>query len=309
MADTAASSTTSTASQQPAPSTSNPNQPNQNVPQPKPAEPTKEQIRRHKLKIDGQEQEFDEPEVIRRAQLYTAADRRFKEGAALRKQSEEFVNKLRTNFTELLDDPRLGLNEDQKREMFEKWYRTKYIEPQTLTPEQKKLREQEAELKRYRDEKAAEEKRQQEQQEQELENYHRGNYQKTILEALDTEGLPRTEFTGRRMVDLMAKNVQLGFDLSAKQIAQLVREDYLKEIKVVLGATDGDTMLKLMGDDIANKLRKADLARLRAGIPNVPKPVIETPQAGQQEKKNGKFISMDELKRQIDERVKSLSQK
>lgn len=262
--------------------------------------------KKFKIKVDGSELELDEPEVIRRAQLSSAAYKKFEEANKLKQQNEQLINMFRNNFTDLLDDPRLGIDETSKQKMLDDYYRRKYIEPSTLTPEQRKLKEAEAEIQRYRD--GEKQKKQQEEQTQleQLEKYHAQNYEKIVVEALQGESLPKTEFTVRRMADLLIKNGQMGLELTPQQIATLVREDYQTEIKSVLGQTDGDVLLKMLGDDVANKIRKADLARLKAGMPNLPKPTVDVAKADFTKKETKRYKNMDQWREEVDARTKNL---
>ena len=268
---------------------------------------TPAEVRKLKLKIDGQELELPEAEVIARAQRSSAADKRFQEAQMTKKQAEAFINALRTDFTKLIDDPSLGIADDKKQQMIEDYYRAKYIEPQLLTPEQQQQKKMEAELKRYRDQEESVKRQQHEEHLKMLEQHHVNNYQQIIIKALNTEGLPKTEYTTKRMADLMSKNLQMGLDLTPEHLAQLVREDYVNEQKSLFSATDGDTLLKLMGEDVVNKIRKADLARLKAGIPKVPEAIVDTAKANQESNARRTFKSMDEERAEREERVKALT--
>lgn len=250
-------------------------------------------LKKFKLKIDGQEEEVDENEIVKRAQMGTAAYKRMQEAAREKAIAEEMVGKFRTNFTDLLDDPRLGFTEEQKIKMIEDWYKRRVIEPATLTPEQLKARQNELELKKYRDAEKAREQQEHQQRLQMLEEHHMTNYKAMIKEGLAAEGLPQNEFCAKRMVQLVAKNVKLGLDLTPAQIASIVREDYQNELKSVLGASDGDVLLKLLGDDVANKIRKADLARLRAGTFKPAEPQA-TPGASSSAQKPNGFKRLDD---------------
>lgn len=273
----------------------------------KPFQQGEQALRKLKLKIDGQEQEFPEHEVIARAQKAAAADKRFQEAMTARQQAEALVNLLKSDFTKLIDDPRLNIPEEQKRKMMEEWYKRKYIDPEILTPEQKKQREMEMELQRYREQEANNKKQAEQKAIKDLEDYHRENYQKVIIGALQTEGIPKTEFTVKRMADLMAKNLQMGLDLTPEHLATLVREDYMNEIKALFGASDGETLMKLVGDDFTNKIRRADLERLRAGQPQVPKPIIETPKADQSAATPSRpYRTMDEERQLREQRAREL---
>jgi len=233
------------------------------------------QPRKMKLKVDGQEQEYDEAEVIRRAQLSSTAYKRIQEAQRERQQAEEFINKLKTKPFEVIDDPRLGLSQEQKIKLIEDWYRKNVMEESTLTPEQKRLRDQEAELKKYRDQEKAKADKEHQDRLQMLEQHHLNNYKTVIRDALKVEGLPNNEFCAKRMATLLFKNSELGLDMTPADVARLVKEDYIQEMKSLFGSSDGDVLLNLMGDDITNKIRKADLARLRGGVQPESKPAFE----------------------------------
>lgn len=100
-----------------------------------------------------------------------------------------------------------------------------------------------------------------------LQEAYSQEYDRKITEALSFSGLPKTPITVRRMTELMSKNLEHGLDREAKDLVQLVKEDYLNENKERLDQTNGDGLLSLLGDDIANKIRKSDLAKLKAMKP------------------------------------------
>lgn len=266
-------------------------------------------IRRHKLKIDGNDLELSEPDVIAYASKGVAADKRFKEAADLRKDAETFLDLLKTDFTQLLDNPKLGLDEKQKRELIEKYYRQKYIDPETLSPEQLRLSQAERELSQYKEREKQAETTKQQQAQQQLEQYHAQEYQKKFIRALETNLLPKEGDAGARavarMAALQAKTEMQGLDHSPEHLASLVRQDYITEIKAIVGATEGDALLTLLGDDIVNKLRKADLARLRAQQPQAPKPVVETA-VSQQPKTPLRPQSFDEMRAERDQKAAEL---
>lgn len=261
-------------------------------------------VRKFKLKVDGREEEIGESEMIMRAQKGTAAERRMEEAQKMRAQNEAFVKLLKTDFTKLLDDPNLGLDEEQKRTMLEQYYKRKYIDPSVLTPEQQKQRANEERLAAYEAKEKADLQQAHQSKLDQLEAHHRENYQKVIISALETGGLPKTDFTVRRMCDLMAKNLQMGLDLAPEHLAKLVREDYENETKTLYSATDGETLLKLLGDDIANKIRKADLARLKAGMPNVPSPTLDTPKTLTAPEAPKKPLTMDQMREERDRKAR-----
>jgi hypothetical protein len=229
--------------------------------QPQQAQPTKAEIRKMKLKIDGQETEMGEDEVIRYAQQGKAANQRFQEAAKMRKEAEDMVNLIKRDPRAVLEDPRIGIN---FRELAEQ-YLSEQLKLEMMTPEQKKYHEAEQKLRGYQDAEKAQKAQVEAKQSQQLQEHYANEYSNTITEALKTQGVPKSPSTVKRMAALMSKSIDNGLDLQPSQIAKLVQEEYLAEIKELFGSSDEDTLLALLGDDTANKIRKADLKRLRGG--------------------------------------------
>ena len=92
------------------------------------------------------------------------------------------------------------------------------------------------------------------------------------MTALQSSNLPKNPFTVRRMAELMQKNLQHGLDLEPQHLAQLVREDYQKELVSLIGSSEADQIIAMFGDDLANKIRKHDLAKFKAGQSGVSQP-------------------------------------
>src|SRR6185437_3488213 len=101
------------------------------------------------------------------------------------------------------------------------------LQKESETPEQKKARENEEELRKYRDrEKQVAEQKQQKDIE-EATNQQRKKYDTLFTQALFESGLPRTKFTVKRMAELQLINIKKNLELPASKLAQIVREDYI----------------------------------------------------------------------------------
>jgi len=91
------------------------------------------EMRKWKLKVNGAEEEVDEPELIKRAQMSSAANQRFQKAAEIEKHYQGMVEEFKTNPWKLFDA--LGLDADSAAEkrLIEK------LRYETATPEQKRL--------------------------------------------------------------------------------------------------------------------------------------------------------------------------
>ncbi len=217
-----------------------------------------------KLKADGEEFDFDatdEEAVKREIMKARGANKRFQEAAGLRKDAERAFEMLKdpTQLREILQDPRIGI--DLKK--FAEDYVWEQIQEQQLTPEQKAQRDKDRRLAEYeaREAKAKEDGLSRQQQESQA-RYETG-YETKITKALEAGGIPKTPEAVSRMAEYLLRAVENGYDLSPEDLVQQVRQDYISEFTAVLGAADGDQLLALLGEANAEKLRKADLKRLK----------------------------------------------
>lgn len=222
------------------------------------APPTPAEIRKHKLQIDGAEVELPESEVIARAQRETGSAKRFQEAALIRKQAEDLIRFAKENPKEFF--AKTGMN---AREWAEK-YLMEELQREQMTPEQRKAADNEAKLKQYEDEKKTNETKSRQEQIEKLKAEHLKNYDLMFVDALKKTGLPKTAYTIKRMAELQLTNVKLKLDLTADQLAKVVREDYMAEHKALFSAYEGDQLMDFLGPDLVKKLSKAQIAKLKA---------------------------------------------
>lgn len=221
------------------------------------AAPTPAEIRKLKLKLDGQDVELPESEVIALAQQGKTSNKRFQEAAAMRKQAEDVVKFAQENPAEFFK--KTGKTARQWAEE----YLMQELKREAMSPEQKTAADNEAKLREYeKEKKQAKEKAEQEERDK-LTNEHRARFDGLFVEALTKSGLPKTAYTIKRMAELQLTNIKKKLELNPDQLAKLVREDYIAEQKALFGATEGDQLLELFGPEIVKKLSKAQLAKLK----------------------------------------------
>lgn len=219
----------------------------------------------YEVKVNGKVQKFTEEQLIAKASQSEASDQKFQEAAQMRKQNEAMLGRFKdpTKLMDALQDPSLGLSKDQIREALEAWYSREFIEPEKLSPAEKRAREAEDKLKKYeQQEKDAETKKLQDAEDQRTAEA-RTEIQNQIIEALETSDLPRTNFTIRRLAYWMSRNRDMGFDAPTSVLVERVRNDYNTNLREMVQKSDGETLIKLLGDDIVTKIRKYDLGELR----------------------------------------------
>ena len=228
--------------------------PSQEVQTPQVAE-----VKKYKVKVDGQEQEVLEQDLIAGYQTRQASDKAFREAAQLRKQSEEFVRLLKEDPIKVLTNPKIG---HDVRKLAEE-YLISQMEEEMLDPKDRELRDAKAQLKAIEEEKNAQKAQEEELRAQELRTKYSQNYQKSIITALNTSGLPQTEETVKKMAYYMHQGLKRGMELEAIDVVDLVKDDYVKAQKSLYSGLDGDALVAILGDDIASKIRKHDIAKLK----------------------------------------------
>jgi hypothetical protein len=211
-----------------------------------------------KLKLDGKEVEMTEQEVISYAQQGKVATQRFQEAQKMRQEAEQLLQFAKQNPKEFFN--KTGMNARQWAEQ----YLMEELTNEAMSPEQRKARENEEKLRTYESEKKQAQDKQAQEQRDRLTDEHRQRLDLMFTKALTESGLPRNQFTVKRMAELQLLNIKNKYELDASQLAKLVREDYQSELKSIMGSADGNQLMDFLGADNVKKLSKAQIAQLKA---------------------------------------------
>lgn len=213
------------------------------------------------FKINGKMVKLTQSEADGYVQQSYAAQQKFEEAARLRKENEKFESTLKKNKIQALIDK--GFTPEEIREEFEAWYTQQFIEPETLTPDQKKSKDQERELERYRtQEKERTEKEQREQQEKTTAQ-QREFLQGQIIEAIEKNGLPKNKWFAQRMAFYMRENLNNGWEAPMELIVSQVKKDHREINSGISEDSSVEQLLEHFGEGIINKIRKHDLEQIR----------------------------------------------
>ena len=216
-----------------------------------------------KLKFKNREVEVDDAKYHEYAQKGLASTETWQEAAKMKREAEQFIHRLKNDPRSVLTDPTLGVD---FRKIAEE-YVWEQIQEEQLSPEQKQARDMDRELKKYREQEEKAKVSEKEQKAQQLREHYSTDYDKRISQALSTSGLPKTEGTVKRMIEYMLHDVNNGFQRDASDYVEYVRQDYMRDIQELFGQTDGDTLMKFLGEDTMKKAREADLKRLKTTTP------------------------------------------
>lgn len=261
-----------TASAAPAPTTQAPSTPAPSAPESKGTVGTqattapKTPSEKYELKVNGRTTSLTREELIAKAQLGMSADERFAMAAQKSKEVEGILSQFKDKKTlmKALSDPRLGHMKDDLREVVEQWYTEEFIEPEKMTPEQRRLKEIEKELRSYKEKETTAQKESEAKQMAEMTAKETEHFQASIIGALEKSGLPRTKSVVRKMAFYMHQNLEKGWDAPMELIIEQVKRDRQDDIADIINSSDMDTLESYFGPELFKKLRKHDLTKLRA---------------------------------------------
>lgn len=264
---------------------------------------TQAQKEKFQYVIDGEQVEeevdFSDKEALKkRFQLGHAAQKRMAEAKAAKAKAYEIVKAFEDDPANILE--RLGPKGMEAAEKF----LMKKIQEQMKSPEEREYEMTKAELAKYKEQEKLAKEAEEKQKISAQEAKYAQEFQATIISALDKSQLPKTPDLVKRMAFIMSKNLELGLDLSPDELAQEVRKDQQELIKSLSKDASVEQLLEMLGPDIANKIRKYDLEKLKLKRNPVLSP--DKPEVFENtEKRSKKPVSMEEWKAQIEERLKN----
>lgn len=234
----------------------------------KEVEAVKEEIKnlkkKYALTVNGKNEEYEldlgnDEEIKKHLQKSKASDQKFQEAAEVRKAAMEFIDQLRKNPRRVLSDPNIGIDvkkfaeEILNEEIKEMEKSPEQREKDKLTKELEELRAQAKQ--RDEDAQKSDMARMQMEQERILET--------DISAALDIGGMPKTARTVKAMAEMMMIALENGIDLSARDIAPIVKNTTLSEFKEVVSSLTDDQLEDFLGKEVLGRLRNKRMAKAK----------------------------------------------
>lgn len=232
------------------------------------AKAIEKQLKKLKLKVDGEEYEEsfdpnDDAYLTKQFQLAKMAQKRGQSYSELEKGVLDFIQELKTNPRKALADPTIGVDVKQlAREILEE-----EIENARKSPEQLEKERIEAELKALKEEREQEKQSAREKELQTLEEKEYLRYDQMVDTAITEAKLPRNPYVVKKMADLMLIGLQNGIDVEASQVANIVKDEMMVDLKELMGALPEEVLEEFIGKEILNKMRKRRLAKTAAPVP------------------------------------------
>jgi hypothetical protein len=225
------------------------------------------------LKFKGKVEKVDDLDQLARwAQMGRGATEVFEQAKALRQEAEAKAARLEKLKGGSLED-RLALltetlgDEEAALQFMEEALYQKRILPQQLTPEQRQMQEMQRKLEAYESEKARAAKSQQEAEIERQADAIAQQYAKTASDVMAKLGWgpELAPLVLRELLPYAEQALEAGMEPVSEDILGMFMEDQQAKLSHFVNQLDGDRLLKFLGEDVANKVRKADLARLKAG--------------------------------------------
>jgi hypothetical protein len=253
--------------------------------------------------IDLDDDEFNKVNAV---QATRAAQKAWREAAQMRAEANKLREALDAAKAQVSQNPMalfeaLGIPEDRVLEFAQQQTINKLsetIDPNTgepYTPEQQRIIQLQRELQRREQ---AEQKQQMTQEQLEFEQTKeiiRKDIDRKFTSALENTGLPPTPYTMMRLANMMQ---DAGPDVDPEQLAPLVLEDMVNEVRHTIYSMPMEVAAEVLGTEWMNELRKWDIQKARGGRDkfgrNPQKYPNNAPQRAPQQKNNGKTESVED---------------
>lgn len=192
-----------------------------------------------------------------------AANDRFNEASKIRKEFEEKQSKYSKDPIQAFLDYTKTLPAEQRRKALEDFYMREYIEPETLSKEERAMREREAKISQWEKEQAERQEQEKKQHEEQLTAKERTFLQEQIIEAMEASGLPRTPAFVSRMAFYMRQNLINGWNAPTAMIVKQVLQEHNATMNDLSERSTPEQLVKMIGEKGAKKINAYYLQKLR----------------------------------------------
>ncbi len=250
------------------------------------------------IKVNGKTVKLTKQELRDRASMSFAAQQKFDEAAKMRKEYESKTEKYSKDPLQAFLDHANSLPPEQRRKLIEDYYMREYIEPESLTQDQKKIKEYEARLKKFDEDEKQKKEDDEKTAQEKLTAHEREHLQGQIIEAMEKSGLPKTKFFVSRMAFYMSQNATNGWDAPIDMIVKQVKNERQSIFSDIVQGSSVDQLIEMFGEEGINKIRAHDLKNLRE------KRQAKTPEysnagTGRQSENSGDKVSSSEVNRRL----------
>lgn len=262
---------------------------------------TPEPPKRFKLKVGDREEEIDETEVVRRAQIGTHATKRLQTAADIEKKHSALEEALKSPKALAKLAKERGWNREELRTEIEALYKSEFLDQDALTPEQKKLKEyEEKEAERLENDKKAAE-AEKTRQKQLLVSHHKKQFAAGIKAALDELKIMAPELEhDEEMIRLAGREVYLnrkaGLPIDPKSIAAAVEKKLTAHHKAFYQNAPLETMVRVLGPDVLKRFLKLSIEwhKSQTAKPAPTPSLVEPTTDGAPKEKKSDYIKLND---------------
>ena len=227
--------------------------------------------KKHKVKVDDQEMEVDESELVRGYSKAQASQKRFEEAAKLRREADEKISKFKNSPIDALAE--LGLDPEELAEAIYLRKIERAIQME-LSPEERQAQADQEELESYRNEKLTAKKKEEAEKFESSVEAERVNFSEKISKAMEASNLSKDPYTIRSAALFIKSCLQNGFEPDAEEIREAIEGRVQNDYKSQVVGKKGKDLVKWLGEEVVNEIRRHDLENLRAS-----KKQVEIPKA------------------------------
>jgi hypothetical protein len=196
----------------------------------------------------------------------------FEQAKAMRQEAEAKAARLDRLKGGSLDD-RLALltetlgDEESALQFMEEALYQKRIAPQQLSPEQRQMQELQRKLQAYESEKAEASKKAEQAEIDRQADAIADQYAKTAAEVMAKLGwgAELAPLVLREMMPYAEQALEAGLEPVSEDILGMYMQDQQAKLGNFVKQLDGEALVRFLGDEVANKIRKHDLQKLRGG--------------------------------------------
>jgi hypothetical protein len=242
-----------------APETSSPKEGTEET-TPKPKKPSY-----RKYKIGNEEISLSDEDISRDYSKWKGSDKAFREASEARKATEDFMKALKEDPEKILNDHRIPID---KRKLAEKWLMDELDrELNPVDPRDEKLSEAEKKLKAYQDREEEEAKTKAEKEYESVKEQRKTEISNVLSKAMQATHLSQDPESAAAVLREMAIYTRAarerGESVTPDELVEHIHNQRFRQFYNLADKFEGEELLEFFGDKILNKMRKADLARLR----------------------------------------------
>ena len=240
-------------------------------------------LEKYQLKLGGKTKEVeldlnDRNAVTAYLQKAEMFNSKSQESADLRKGLEQFVDLIRKDPSRVLSHP--DINVDLKK--FAQEIISRDLQEQQKSPEQREKERLEIELKELRDHYENDKKQKEQEEFSRLQSEQEEKITNDVMAALESVKLPKNNRAVRYMAEYMALALENGIDVSANDVAPLVKTKMREEYAELLRSSPDDLLEQFIDKDMETRLQKRRVAKLKAAPPA---PISQVKPTGSSNKK------------------------